>query len=548
MHAWICALMLGIAGAEPAAAATPGIAPPAADVALVCPPALLGAIDPWVKYRQAQGHIVALVRGEAEPVAIRAALKVLHAANPKLSVVLLGDATPNPSDGTVAKLHATDHFCVPTHLAKAQVNIVFGSEPEIATDNWYADFDDDGVPEAAVGRLPVDSADELRAITERIIRYERSSNLSAWRRRINLVAGIGGFGAVADTAIEAAAKTLLTRHLPPSYETTLTQAGWQSPYCPGPPQFRNTVIRRFNEGCLLWVYIGHGWRDEVDRLNAPDGQYSILSTRDVPTLQADAHPPLAVFLSCYSGAFDGPQDCLAETMLRKEGGPIGVLCGSRVTMPYAMSILGQELMTSFFQDRATTIGQAMRDAKRALALKPRTSEQDQQFDALAKALMPMAADLKAQRDEHLHLFNLLGDPLLRLPQPEAVEVTAPAEVRAGEEFVMTTTSPIAGRATIEFVVRRDRLKTPPADRTTYDITAFGMQNYAEAYAEANDTRLAGETVEISAGRLERRILVPTRIKGDCHVRVYVEGAKAYAMGSADLRVLPAVRTKSKAGT
>ena len=113
---------------------------------------------------------------------------------------------------------------------------------------------------------------------------------------------------------------------------------------------------------------------------------------------------------------------------------------------------------------------------------------------------------------------------------------------------MTTTSPIAGRATIEFVVRRDRLKTPPADRTTYDITAFGMQNYAEAYAEANNTRLAGETVEIPAGRLERRILVPTRIKGDCHVRVYVEGAKAFAMGSADLKVLPAVRTKSKAGT
>lgn len=547
MHAWICSLMLGVVGAEPAVAATPTTALPAADVALVCPPALLSAIDPWVRYRQSQGHVVALVRGESEPAAIRSALKALHAANPKLAVVLLGDAAPN-SNGDVIRPRDGDLSCVPTHLAQAKVNIVFGSEPEIATDNWYADFDDDGVPEAAVGRLPVDSADELRAITERIIRYERSSNLSAWRRRINLVAGIGGFGVVADTAVEAAAKTLLTRHLPPAYETTLTQAGWQSPYCPGPPQFRNTVIRRFNEGCLLWVYIGHGWRDEVDRLNAPDGQYSILSTHDVPALQADAHPPLAVFLSCYSGAFDGPQDCLAETMLRKDGGPIGVLCGSRVTMPYAMSILGQELMTSFFQDRAATIGQALRDAKRALALKPRTSEQDLQFDALAKALMPMAADLKAQRDEHLQLFNLLGDPLLRLPQPETVDVKAPAEVRAGDEMVVTATSPIAGKATIEFVVRRDRLRTPPADRTTYDITAVGMQDYAAAYAEANDTRLAGETIEIPLGKLERRILVPATIKGDCHVRVYVEGAKSFAMGSADLKVLPTARTKAKTGT
>lgn len=55
MHAWIYALMLGVAGAEPAAATTSGIVPPAADVALVCPPALLGAIDPWVNYRQSAG-------------------------------------------------------------------------------------------------------------------------------------------------------------------------------------------------------------------------------------------------------------------------------------------------------------------------------------------------------------------------------------------------------------------------------------------------------------------------------------------------------------
>ncbi|MGC3966241.1 MAG: C25 family cysteine peptidase [Pirellulales bacterium] len=175
--------------------------------------------------------------------------------------------------------------------------------------------------------------------------------------------------------------------------------------------------------------MGHGWRNEVDRLVAPDGVRPIFSERDVPQLTAQPHPPLAVFLSCYSGAFDGPEDCLAETMLRADGGPIAVLAGSRVTLPYAMSILGQELMTAFFEREAIPeLGQVLWRAKRATVERPRTGDEDKQLDALAKTLMPEADDLDAQRREHLHLFNLLGDPLLRMPRPESVTLEAPREV------------------------------------------------------------------------------------------------------------------------
>jgi hypothetical protein len=542
MYALVYAMLPIACGAEPLQAAPK----PAPDVVVVCPSGFTATMGPWIEHRQKQGHAVGLVVGDAAPIGIKAALKRAHAANDRLCVLIVGDAAADATTGAL-------QLCIPTHLAEAKVNVVFGSEPQIATDNWYVDFDDDGVPEAPIGRLPVDSEDELAQTVKRIIDYEQSPSFGPWRRRVNLIAGIGGFGVVADTAIESAAKTLLTRHLPPAYETTLTQASWQSPYCPGPPQFRNAVLGRFNEGALMWVYMGHGWRSEVDRVVAPDGLYPILSERDAAHLAAHPHPPLAVFLSCYSGAFDGPEDCLAETMLRQPGGPIAVLAGSRVTMPYAMSILGQELMTAFFSGDETdsrqppTLGQIFRDAKRATAERPRTSEEDKQFDALAKALMPMAADLDAQRREHLQLFNLLGDPLLRMPRPAKVEVQAPREVRAGETIDIAAELPTAGRATIELVVRRDRLVTPPEPREVYDLSPAGRREFTSTYERANDTRLATATFDAEAGRITPQVTVPAGIKGDCHVRVYVESPGGFAMGSADVKVLPARRTEATAG-
>ena len=64
--------------------------------------------------------------------------------------------------------------CVPAHYATAVVNVRFGSPPEIATDNWYADVDDDRLPDLAVGRLPCDSSAELASMVRKILEYERS--------------------------------------------------------------------------------------------------------------------------------------------------------------------------------------------------------------------------------------------------------------------------------------------------------------------------------------------------------------------------------------
>ncbi len=176
------------------------------------------------------------------------------------------------------------------------------------------------------------------------MRYETENLNGSWRQRVNFVAGIGGFGRLLDPIVEMATKKFLTDGIPPEYHTSMTYGNWRSPFCPNPYQFHQEAVNRFNEGCLFWVYIGHGYPYQLDRVRVPGQTHHIFNVTDTPKLENQNGLPIAIFLACYTGAYDQPYDCLAEEMLRAPGGPVAVLAGSRVTMPYAMAVMGSELM------------------------------------------------------------------------------------------------------------------------------------------------------------------------------------------------------------
>jgi hypothetical protein len=157
-------------------------------------------------------------------------------------------------------------------------------------------------------------------------------------------------------------------------------------------------------------------------------------------------------------------------------------------------------------------------------------------------LMPMAADLEAQRREHLHLFNLLGDPLLRLRHPADVPLAVPKEAVSGTTLEFSGKSPLAGRAIVEFVVRRDRLTFTPPDCDPLDDSPTACNARLETYRKANDPQLSGTACDLPAGEFNLRLPIPAEARGDCHVRVYVEGSEGFALGSADVRVVKPART------
>jgi hypothetical protein len=510
--------------------------PPAVDTVVVCPAELRAALQPWIELREGQLHRLTVIDNSGTAEQLRARIRAAASAESLKAILLVGDADPRME--TDVRIRARS---VPTHLAPAKVNVLWGSEREIATDNYYADLDDDKIPDVAIGRLPADSPAELTAIVRKILMYEQAADAGSWRRRINFVAGISGVGHLADAALETATKSILCDHIPPAYVTSMTYASWRSPYCPAPPAFRAATVERLNEGCLFWVYIGHGQRQFLDAVMVPEGYHPILSCRDVPYLRSTSGLPIALFLACYTGAFDGEQDCLAEDMLRQPAGPVAVIAGSRVTMPYAMSVLGTEMLTECFDERQPTVGDVILQAKRNVMLKPREDSRSRLLDALASAFNPKGTSLIDEREEHNQLFNLIGDPLLSLQHPERVTVMAAASAEAGSVLDVKGESPIDGEAEVELVVRRDRLTFKPTLRREYQSSPEAAEEYQQVYAKANDARLASKSVSVRQGKFAAQLLVPATANGECHVRVFVQGERRCALGSGDLVIRPAAK-------
>jgi hypothetical protein len=497
------------------------------DTAVVCPQEFRGALAPWVEFRREQGHRLAILSNLQSPEALRAEVRELAAGGALKHLVLVGDADPRLRHDAAVRRRS-----IPAHYSEAVVNVKFGSSPEIATDNWYADLDDDRVPDLAVGRIACDSADELEQIVGKILAYEQSADFGHWRRQVHFVAGLGGFGPVADTVMEAAAKSLISEGVPSAYCTTMTYGSWQSPYCPDPRSFREVTLSRLNEGSLFWVYLGHGQQRAVDEVRVPGGRFPILSTDDTAELACQHGAPIACFLACYSGAFDLPRDCLAEEMLLADGGPVAILCGSRVTMPYAMTVMGSELLQQVFTHHAATLGEAMLAAKQRMMQTENPSRHRKALDAIARLMSPTADQLEAERAEHLDLFNLLGDPLLRVPYPRTVELEVATQAIAGGTLTVRGRSPLAGRGVVELAVRRDRLTFRPPRRGQFDVESLG--DYADVYAKANEPRLQTARLDFSPGEFSTDLVVPADARGPCQVRVFVEGAAACAVGGTDL--------------
>lgn len=506
------------------------------DTAVVCPASFRAALRPWVEHREAQGHRLAFVSNQQTGAQIRHDIRELAQPGGLRFVVLVGDASPAAANDA--------HLCertVPTHLAAAKVNVRWGSEPEIATDNWFADLDDDNVPDVALGRLTADSPEELSVMVRKILNYERSADYGSWRRRVNFIAGVGGFGKLADTVLEMATKKFLTEGIPTEYCTTMTYGSWHSPYCPDPRLFHDAAIVRFNEGCLFWVYIGHGQKRHLDYVSVPGAYYPILHADDADRLSSIRGNPIAIFLACYTGAFDQPQDCLAEELLRRENGPVAVYCGSRVTMPYAMAVMSNELLDEYFHQQRETLGEVLLNAKRRMVADAPPAEQtgvNQRalLDAIASAISPSAALLAEERAEHLALFNLLGDPLLRLHRSQPVALTVPESATAGELLEISGVAPSAGRCTVELVCGRDRLRFTAPDRPYFDDDDQSLRQYSDVYRDANDQCWTSATLAVEPGEFHAQLAVPAETLGPCHIRVFIEGPEQSALGSADVYV------------
>ncbi len=322
----------------------------AGEIVMISHSTFLGSLQPLKAHRERQGRTVTLIDvediydefsfGEKTPYALKDFLK--HAKVtwrvPPRFLLLIGNATTDPRD--YYDLGEPDF--VPTKTVSMSLL-------ESASDDWFADADDDGFAEMAmVGRLPARTVEQAASMVSKIIGYEREAG-GSWNKSVLLVAE------QSETQDDdfLAASNRLRQVIPPEFTVQHIDRGQVDI-----AQAKADVIARINEGQLLVSYVGHG---------SVDGwKQDLFTGSDAAALTNGARLPFAVMLNCLNGFFNGlyPEESLAEALLRAPaGGAIAVLASSGVTSPRAQGVMMQELYRLMLSGRVRDLGEAVHAAK-----------------------------------------------------------------------------------------------------------------------------------------------------------------------------------------
>ncbi|MFN5101638.1 MAG: C25 family cysteine peptidase, partial [Planctomycetota bacterium] len=366
----------------------------------------------WKAYRSSQ-YQFAEVDSVASSIQLRGqiAKAISNCSTPAVAILLCGDAALEVAPKKWQSL-------TPGIVLKTEIQLGELTTKELCTDALYGDLDQDGCPDIAVGRLPAKTPEELKRMLQRSIDYE-SIAPGPWNDTVHVTAGVGGFGFLADTAIETVTRRFLTEGSPSYFKMNGTGASCTSTYCPNPWKLREAYIDRINQGGLFWVYIGHGQVDQLDHFRVSKDWLPIGQSTDAARFRCQNRPPIALMLACLTGAYDARVDCFSEQLLAQPPGPIAVISGSRVTMPYGLSQFSSELINGCFRDRIETLGELVLQAKRRVWLddeedmaETNTSESSANevvdirkryrkiVTEMAQALNPSDHDLTLERREH----------------------------------------------------------------------------------------------------------------------------------------------------
>jgi hypothetical protein len=312
-----------------------------ANYVLITTAELKSAVEPLAQLRRSQGLTVAVVDvddiydefsfGKHSPEAIRSFLQRATKSWKRRPhfVLFAGDASYDPKNYLGQGLNDL----VPTKLIDTSLT-------ETASDDWLADFNNDGVADLAIGRLPVRTAAEASLLVNKIVSYENSA-----------VDPTRGALLVADTNFEVA-NDAMKNLMPAGQPVQLINRS-----ATDDATAHTQVIAGLNQGPRLANYVGHG----------SNGIWSgggLLSSNDAPSLTNTSRLSVFTMMTCFNGYFhDAYNESLSEALLKSKGGAVAVWASTSLTEPAGQNVIGAEFYRMLFGAQPVTLGDAARGAK-----------------------------------------------------------------------------------------------------------------------------------------------------------------------------------------
>lgn len=323
----------------------------------------VGVVDVARAYDYFSGGIV-------EPNAIRALIRHAAGGGRLQHVLLVGDDTLDPRDylGTgaisfIPSLFASD-----------------GESQRIPADNRYADLDDDGAPDVAIGRLPVQTPEEASILVAKI---SHQGEVLGGARKDHLFV-VSATTSDDSVSFRQSAEALV-KQLPPRKRITLVD-----PESLGIDEARRVLLESLAQGAVATHYLGHGnpefwanyYADQV-----------LLGREDLAPLEGTNRETVLFAWTCEAQDYLymwGPSINEA-ILLIPQGGAVASFGPTGITDPALQAELASVLYQEFFTKKRT-LGEAIRRAKAAVI-------------ADNPAMRPIVEG-----------WNLLGDPALRIPE------------------------------------------------------------------------------------------------------------------------------------
>jgi hypothetical protein len=316
-----------------------------ADLLIIGHRSLLSAVEPLRALRERQGLKVAVVDvesvfdefsfGAKSPQAIKDFLACARDtwSRPPRYLLLVGDASYDPRS-----------YLGYGYLDLVPTKLVDTTYLETASDDWFADFDGDGIGDIPVGRLPVQTLWEATTVIGKIVAYDGSAKLG----RVLLVADAND----KDNDFEG---------LSGSIKAVLPSTVWAVEVYRGQLGDGAAKLQLMNGidlGQTLINYVGHG--------SVAVWHGNLLTSDEARALHNDRYG-LVVSMTCLNGFFDDPFDAsLAEAFLQAPaGGAVAVWASSGLTESRDQLPIDEALVRLLFSGTPITLGDATAAAKAA---------------------------------------------------------------------------------------------------------------------------------------------------------------------------------------